>query len=30
MHSAEGIEDRLFTPARIRLTVRYTGVLPQC
>jgi signal transduction histidine kinase len=27
MHSAEGIEDRLFTPARIRLTVWYTGVL---
>ncbi|MDX6546728.1 MAG: hypothetical protein QOG33_278 [Gaiellales bacterium] len=27
MHSAEGIEDRLFTPARIRLTAWYTGVL---
>jgi two-component system, OmpR family, sensor kinase len=27
MHSAEGFEDRLFTPARIRLTVWYTGVL---
>jgi signal transduction histidine kinase len=27
MHSAEGIEDRLFTPARIRLTAWYTGAL---
>jgi signal transduction histidine kinase len=27
MHSAEGIEDRLFTPARIRLTAWYVGVL---
>ncbi len=27
MHSAEGIEGRLFTPARIRLTAWYVGVL---
>jgi len=27
MHSAAGIEDRLFTPARIRLTVWYVSVL---
>ena len=27
MHSAAGIEDRLFTPARIRLTAWYVGVL---
>ena len=27
MHSAAGIEDRLFTPARIRLTAWYVSVL---
>jgi signal transduction histidine kinase len=27
MHSAAGIEDRLFTPARVRLTAWYVGVL---
>jgi two-component system, OmpR family, sensor histidine kinase CiaH len=27
MHSAAGIEDRLFTPARVRLTVWYVGIL---
>ena len=27
MHSAAGIEDRLFTPARVRLTAWYVSVL---